>query len=72
MAARSVAAKRARRKGAEHCLIRGARSNQGVLLNHMINSGADALGDMSQSYCAAIDTRRNDTGTFSRRARNFV
>jgi tricarballylate dehydrogenase len=42
---------------ADNFLIRGTRYNMGVLLKHMINSGADAIGDPSQSHCVAIDAR---------------
>ena len=42
---------------ADNFLIRGTRFNQGVLLQHMIESGADAIGDPSQSHCVAIDAR---------------
>lgn len=42
---------------ADNFLIRGTRFNQGVLLRHMIESRADAIGDPSQSHCVAIDAR---------------
>ncbi|WP_322060621.1 FAD-dependent tricarballylate dehydrogenase TcuA [Paraburkholderia sp. J63] len=42
---------------ADNFLIRGTRFNQGVLLKHMIDAGADAIGDPSQSHCVAIDAR---------------
>ncbi|MFJ4293733.1 FAD-dependent tricarballylate dehydrogenase TcuA [Cupriavidus sp. NPDC089707] len=42
---------------ADNFLIRGTRFNQGVLLRHMIDAGADAVGDPSQSHCVAIDAR---------------
>jgi tricarballylate dehydrogenase len=42
---------------ADNFLIRGTRFNQGVLLRHMIDAGADAIGDPSQSHCVAIDAR---------------
>ncbi|WP_321885023.1 FAD-dependent tricarballylate dehydrogenase TcuA [Paraburkholderia bannensis] len=42
---------------ADNFLIRGTRFNQGVLLKHMIEAGADAIGDPSQSHCVAIDAR---------------
>jgi len=42
---------------ADNFLIRGTRYNQGVLLKHMIDAGADTLGDPSQSHCVAIDAR---------------
>ena len=42
---------------ADNFLIRGTRFNQGVLLKHMIDAGADIIGDPSQSHCVAIDAR---------------
>jgi tricarballylate dehydrogenase len=42
---------------ADNFLIRGTRFNQGVLLKFMIEAGADAIGDPSQSHCVAIDAR---------------
>lgn len=42
---------------ADNFLIRGTRFNMGVLLKHMIETGADAIGDPSQSHCVAIDAR---------------
>ncbi len=42
---------------ADNFLIRGTRFNQGVLLRYMIDAGADAIGDPSQSHCVAIDAR---------------
>jgi tricarballylate dehydrogenase len=42
---------------ADHFLIRGTRFNQGVLLKFMLDAGADAVGDPSQSHCVAIDAR---------------
>ncbi|RAR57932.1 tricarballylate dehydrogenase [Paraburkholderia unamae] len=42
---------------ADNFLIRGTRYNQGVLLRHMIDAGADMTGDASQSHCVAIDAR---------------
>jgi tricarballylate dehydrogenase len=42
---------------ADNFLIRGTRFNQGVLLKFMIDAGADAIGDPSQSHCVAIDAR---------------
>jgi len=42
---------------ADNFLIRGTRFNRGVLLKHLIDSGADAIGDPSQSHCVAIDAR---------------
>jgi len=42
---------------ADNFLIRGTSFNQGVLLRYMIDAGADAIGDPSQSHCVAIDAR---------------
>ncbi|MCP3716392.1 FAD-dependent tricarballylate dehydrogenase TcuA [Paraburkholderia sp. CNPSo 3281] len=42
---------------ADNFLIRGTRFNQGLLLKHMIDAGADTIGDPSQSHCVAIDAR---------------
>ena len=42
---------------ADNFLIRGTRFNMGVLLKFMIDAGADAIGDPSQSHCVAIDAR---------------
>lgn len=42
---------------ADNFLIRGTRFNMGVLLKFMIEAGADAIGDPSQSHCVAIDAR---------------
>jgi tricarballylate dehydrogenase len=42
---------------ADNFLIRGTRFNQGVLLKHMTERGADVVGDPSQSHCVAIDAR---------------
>ncbi|SDD46954.1 tricarballylate dehydrogenase [Cupriavidus sp. YR651] len=42
---------------ADNFLIRGTRFNMGVLLKYMIEAGADAIGDPSQSHCVAIDAR---------------
>ncbi|WP_342451225.1 FAD-dependent tricarballylate dehydrogenase TcuA [Piscinibacter koreensis] len=42
---------------ADNFLIRGTRFNQGVLLRHLIDAGADTIGDPSQSHCVAIDAR---------------
>jgi len=42
---------------ADNFLIRGTRFNMGVLLKHMIDAGADHVGDPSQSHCVAIDAR---------------
>ena len=42
---------------ADNFLIRGTRFNMGVLLKSMLDAGADAIGDPSQSHCVAIDAR---------------
>ena len=42
---------------AERFLIRGTRFNEGVLLRAMLDSGADVVGEPSQSHCVAIDAR---------------
>ncbi|QGZ64664.1 FAD-dependent tricarballylate dehydrogenase TcuA [Paraburkholderia acidisoli] len=42
---------------ADNFLIRGTRFNQGVLIRHMMDAGADMIGDPSQSHCVAIDAR---------------
>jgi tricarballylate dehydrogenase len=42
---------------AENFLIRGTRFNTGAVLRHMIDAGADAIGDPSQGHCVAIDAR---------------
>jgi tricarballylate dehydrogenase len=42
---------------ADNFLIRGTRFNQGVLLKFMMGTGADIIGDPSQSHCVAIDAR---------------
>jgi tricarballylate dehydrogenase len=42
---------------ADNFLIRGTRFNQGVLIRHMMDAGADIIGDPSQSHCVAIDAR---------------
>ncbi|RQR32220.1 MULTISPECIES: FAD-dependent tricarballylate dehydrogenase TcuA [unclassified Burkholderia] len=42
---------------ADNFLIRGTRFNEGVVLKYMIDAGADAIGDPSQSHCVAIDAR---------------
>lgn len=42
---------------ADNFLIRGTRFNTGVLLERMIEAGADMIGDPSQSHCVAIDAR---------------
>jgi tricarballylate dehydrogenase len=42
---------------ADNFLIRGTRFNQGVLIKHMQEQGADMIGDPTQSHCVAIDAR---------------
>ena len=42
---------------ADNFLIRGTRFNMGVPLKFMLDAGADAIGDPSQSHCVAIDAR---------------
>ncbi len=42
---------------AERFAIRGTRFNQGVLLKHLIEQGADAIGDPTQAHMVAIDAR---------------
>ncbi|MEK7437892.1 MAG: FAD-dependent tricarballylate dehydrogenase TcuA [Pseudomonadota bacterium] len=42
---------------ADNFLIRGTRFNMGVLLKFLIEAGADAIGDPTQSHCVAIDAR---------------
>ena len=42
---------------ADNFLIRGTRFNTGVLLKFMLDAGADAIGEASQSHCVAIDAR---------------
>src|SRR5437868_1482400 len=42
---------------ADNFLIRGTRFNMGVLIKHMIDAGADMIGEPSQSHCVAIDAR---------------
>jgi tricarballylate dehydrogenase len=42
---------------ADNFLIRGTRFNQGVLLKHMMEQGADIIGDPTQCACVAIDAR---------------
>ncbi|MGF6744227.1 FAD-dependent tricarballylate dehydrogenase TcuA [Paraburkholderia atlantica] len=42
---------------ADNFLIRGTRFNKGVLIRHMMDAGADMIGDPSQSHCVAIDAR---------------
>jgi tricarballylate dehydrogenase len=42
---------------ADRFLIRGTRFNQGVLLRHMLEQGADSIGDPTQAHMVAIDAR---------------
>ncbi|MGF6821038.1 tricarballylate dehydrogenase [Paraburkholderia atlantica] len=42
---------------ADNFLIRGTRFNKGELIRHMMDAGADMIGDPSQSHCVAIDAR---------------
>jgi len=42
---------------ADNFLIRGTRFNMGVLLRFLIDAGADAIGDPTQSHAVAIDAR---------------
>jgi len=42
---------------ADNFLIRGTRFNQGTLLKHMLDVGADAIGDATQAHMVAIDAR---------------
>lgn len=42
---------------ADNFRIRGTRFNQGVLLRFLLDAGADAIGDPTQSHCVAIDAR---------------
>ncbi|MEJ6023137.1 FAD-dependent tricarballylate dehydrogenase TcuA [Ramlibacter sp. PS4R-6] len=42
---------------AENFIIRGTRFNQGVLIRHMREQGADIVGDPTQAHCVAIDAR---------------
>ena len=37
--------------------IRGTRFNMGVVLRDLIDRGADAIGDPTQSHCVAVDAR---------------
>ena len=37
--------------------IRGTRFNQGVLLKHLLEAGADSIGDPTQAHMVAIDAR---------------
>jgi tricarballylate dehydrogenase len=42
---------------AENFLIRGTRFNTGTLLRHLIDQGADTIGDPTQAHMVAIDAR---------------
>ncbi len=42
---------------AEQFLIRGTRFNTGVLLRHLLDCGADSVGDPTQAHMVAIDAR---------------
>jgi tricarballylate dehydrogenase len=42
---------------ADNFLIRGTRFNMGVLLRHLIDAGADTIGDPTQAHMVAIDAR---------------
>lgn len=42
---------------AKEFLIRGTQFNKGVLLRHLIDTGADHLGDPTQAHMVAIDAR---------------
>lgn len=42
---------------AQEFLIRGTQFNKGVLLRHMIETGADQIGDPTQAHMVAIDAR---------------
>ena len=42
---------------ADNFLIRGTQFNQGVLLRHLIELGADQIGDATQAHMVAIDAR---------------
>jgi tricarballylate dehydrogenase len=42
---------------ADNFLIRGTQFNQGVLLKHLIELGADPIGDPTQAHMVAIDAR---------------
>ncbi len=41
----------------DNFLIRGTRFNQGVLLRHLLDIGADRIGDPTQAHMVAIDAR---------------
>jgi tricarballylate dehydrogenase len=42
---------------ADNFLIRGTRFNTGVLLKHLLDLGADPVGDATQAHMVAIDAR---------------
>ena len=42
---------------ADNFLIRGTRYNMGMLLRHMMGTGADIIGDPTQAHMVAIDAR---------------
>jgi len=42
---------------ADNFLIRGTRFNQGTLLKHLLNLGADQISDPTQAHMVAIDAR---------------
>jgi len=42
---------------ADNFLIRGTKFNQGVLLKHLLERGADQIGDPTQAHMVAIDAR---------------
>ena len=42
---------------ADNFLIRGTRFNRGTLLRHLVEQGADAIGDPTQAHMVAIDAR---------------
>jgi tricarballylate dehydrogenase len=42
---------------ADNFLIRGTRYNTGTLLRHMIDAGADTIGEPTQAHMVAIDAR---------------
>jgi len=42
---------------ADNFLIRGSRYNQGTLIKHMMEQGADSIGDPTQAHMVAIDAR---------------
>lgn len=47
----------AREWPADNFAIRGTRFNMGVMLRHLIDSGADTLGDPTQAHMVAVDAR---------------